>query len=104
MGFIGSPFTWYKRKDSRVLLHERLDRGLCNSAFYSMFPYTRVSHLDFRLSDHCPLLIETNKLMCRPNRPCKACFRFEEVWTQFNECRVVVERGWALAHSHPNGD
>ena len=52
LGFGGSPFTWCNKRDGEALIHERLDRCTGNQDWKVLFPFFKVSHLDFGRSDH----------------------------------------------------
>ncbi|KAL4340767.1 hypothetical protein GQ457_08G017640 [Hibiscus cannabinus] len=54
MGFNGPNFTW-----KRGTLSQRLDKCICNSAWYGSFPSFEVFHLSKLGSDHHPILLDT---------------------------------------------
>ena len=56
MKFSGPRLTW-----SRGLVHERLDRFLCNE-WYDTFPNTNVLHLANIKFDHRPILLIANEI------------------------------------------
>jgi hypothetical protein len=54
LGFSGVLFTW---KRGRV--RERLNRVVPNGALLVMHPRALVQHLDYIMSDHLPILLDT---------------------------------------------
>lgn len=60
-----------------------------------MFPLAVVFHLNYNISDHCPILIDVVGSRHEQRRKRKHTFRFEEVWTQFDDCQQVISMGWS---------
>lgn len=58
MGFSGPIFTWSNKRGGTSTILERLDRGLFNDQWKSMFQHFTIRHLDFWGSDHRPLLLD----------------------------------------------
>lgn len=59
LGYTGRWYTW-ERGNFRVNnIKERLDRGVANRAWSEIFPSYSLSHIDNTISDHCPLLLNT---------------------------------------------
>ncbi|KAK3211112.1 hypothetical protein Dsin_015818 [Dipteronia sinensis] len=58
MGFQGPKYTWSNKREGTGLIMERLDRGMCNEEWRTLFPFFSVRHLDFWGSDHRPILLE----------------------------------------------
>ena len=56
MGFVGSPFTWYKHYVDYTAW-ERLDRAVVTNDWFSMFLGTTIHHLKVNTSDHKALWI-----------------------------------------------
>ena len=56
LGFMGPMFTWHKHFENYTVW-ERLDRAVATNDWFSMFPNTKVYHLDAITSDHKALLI-----------------------------------------------
>lgn len=79
MGYFKKPYTWIKKREDVVVVKERLDSCVCSSQFYQIFPLSRVKHLDFTSSDHCPLEIVVRKSYTNQRKPQERRFRFEEV-------------------------
>ncbi|KAA3483894.1 reverse transcriptase [Gossypium australe] len=61
VGYSGNWFNWEKRNLPKTNIRECLDRGVANVNYMSMFPEATIQHLVHSTSDHCPLLITTNK-------------------------------------------
>lgn len=58
LGFHGSPFTWSNNRHGLANIRERLNRGLANCQWRSLFPRVMITHLTRSASDHSPLLID----------------------------------------------
>ncbi|KAL4290587.1 hypothetical protein GQ457_14G001500 [Hibiscus cannabinus] len=72
MGFVGPVFTW-----GRGGLFQRLDRCLCNHAWYEWALNSTVTHLPKLGSDHRPLLVSFDECLgTRGERP----FRWLAAW------------------------
>ena len=56
LGFVGSMFMWRKHFDNYTVW-ERLNRGVATNDWFSIYPDTKVYHLDVTISDHKPLWI-----------------------------------------------
>ncbi|KAA3488219.1 reverse transcriptase [Gossypium australe] len=58
-GYSGVWFTWERGNFVETNIKERLDRGVANEKWKSLFPIGSIHHLPQSLSDHCPLLLNT---------------------------------------------
>ncbi|KAL4368982.1 hypothetical protein GQ457_05G017200 [Hibiscus cannabinus] len=77
MGFFGPKFTWH-----RGSLFQRLDRCLCNIAWYDTFPDSEVKHLLRLGSDHRPTMLDTvGNTDAKGERP----FRYIAAWNDHPE-------------------
>ena len=92
LGFMGLRFTWCNSRfgEQRTLI--RLDRMVGNEAWALMFPEAKVHHVSMSASNHCLLALSLNKDHYPRRR--KKCFFFEEMWTQVEECKEIVELAW----------
>ncbi|KAL4341260.1 hypothetical protein GQ457_08G016750 [Hibiscus cannabinus] len=87
MGFNGPKFTW-----KRGTLSQRLDRFLCNSAWYDSFPSSEVFHLIKLGSDHRPILLDTGSCNIRSGfRP----FRYIAAWNEHPGFNVFLKEVWS---------
>ncbi|XP_022774056.1 uncharacterized protein LOC111316331 [Durio zibethinus] len=89
---VGSNFTWTRTEDGGKIL-ERLDRGLCDTHFLTLFPSLLERHLMSTTSDHLPLLFslrESNMGNWRSNRT----FGFENMWVGRAECEEIINMEW----------
>ncbi|KAL4311976.1 hypothetical protein GQ457_01G025270 [Hibiscus cannabinus] len=87
MGFSGPEFTW-----NRGDLYQRLDRFICNSTWYSIFPASEVHHLQRIGSDHCPILLDTgNSNRMSTMRP----YRFLAAWNDHPSFNELLESSWS---------
>ena len=55
LGFHGPSFTWTNKSPCwQTIIKERLDRGLGNAEWATLFPSAEIHHLPRVKSDHCP--------------------------------------------------
>ena len=57
LAYCGNKFTWCNRHEEGHTMWERLDRAVGTAKWLSMFPATKVVHLECGTSDHKPILI-----------------------------------------------
>ncbi|KAK3187994.1 hypothetical protein Dsin_027555 [Dipteronia sinensis] len=97
MGFQGPKYTWSNKREGPGLIMERLDRGMCNEEWRTLFQFFSVRHLDFWGLDHMPILLEFSDSW-DPGNGCgfrKARrFFFEECWGDDKECQEIVASVW----------
>ena len=86
LGFVGPMFTWHKHFENYTVW-ERLDRVVATNDRFSMFPNTKVYHLDAITSDHKALLIRLEGMECNQQKP----FRFEQMWMAEQRCGATIE-------------
>ncbi|KAA3468467.1 Exo_endo_phos domain-containing protein [Gossypium australe] len=60
VGYSEAWFTWEKGNLPETNIRERLDRGVANEKWFTLFPMGSVQHLPHSFSDHCPLLVHTD--------------------------------------------
>ncbi|KAG8482942.1 hypothetical protein CXB51_021881 [Gossypium anomalum] len=60
LGYSGPWFTLERGNLLETNIKERLDRGVTNDKWMSLFPNGRICHLPHSFSDHCPLLLNTD--------------------------------------------
>ncbi|TXG72736.1 hypothetical protein EZV62_001315 [Acer yangbiense] len=97
LGFIGSPFTWWNKRDGINAIFEILDHGLGTSSWCNLFPSNSVCHLSYWGSDHRPLLIEFGSLSQtrHSNGPSRSRrFHMEEMWIKFQDCEDIISSSW----------
>ncbi|KAL8166189.1 hypothetical protein V2J09_007688 [Rumex salicifolius] len=75
--FQGAKFTWIRGISSNALVSKRLDWVLINLRGRAAWPDAMVSHLAKFASDHCPLLLRTNRSLGfnLHRRPFRTIFR-----------------------------
>lgn len=64
VGYSGVWFTWDRGISPETNIRERLDREVANDKWKLLFPAGIIKHLTPPMSDHCPILVNTN---CRDN-------------------------------------
>lgn len=57
LGFEGSKYTWCNGHHGRYTVWERLDRAMGTMDWLSMFPATKVVHLESGTFDHKHIMI-----------------------------------------------
>lgn len=74
---LGHQFTWERGCGGDNMVEERLDRALVSAQWLALFPNARLNTLVAPISDHEPILLETEvqtpALRYKP-------FRFENKW------------------------
>lgn len=92
LGFKGNPFTWDNKRVDSANIRERLDRGVTNPLWRVMFPNASVLHTPALVSDHLPLIINTEGQGPVSSRP----FKFQAMWLREPGCLFTVARAWEL--------
>lgn len=98
VGYNGRWFTWERGRFLSSNLRERLDRGVANPAWLSLFPNFSLEHLNHSFSDHCPLLLNTMGRVLHKISRSSSPFRFEAKWCLDDAFEEVVKRGWKDYH------
>lgn len=93
MGFQGSKYTWLNKcfKNKGALILERLDHIFANNDWLLNYPNAQVIHLPRTHSDHCPLLLQLDRVGPTNNT---TLFHFEIMWTSHLEFPNLVKRVW----------
>lgn len=91
LGFNGNPFTWNNKRTGLRNIQQRIDRGVANSDWLTLFPHASITHLPIISSDHAPLLLNTSTDNHNP-KP----FRFEDMWLDDKACFDIVHQGWNI--------
>ncbi|KAJ8425866.1 hypothetical protein Cgig2_028211 [Carnegiea gigantea] len=59
LGFSGHEYTWWNGRQDDGSVEERLDRFCANTDWSLIFLEAQVTHVDFEMSDHMPILLRT---------------------------------------------
>lgn len=102
MGFNGNSFTWCNRWPNGRMVFERLDRVFCNSAWFSLFPNSKIDNLGYRTSDHRPVQSLVARAPAGQITRTNWILRFEEVWMEDSSCEEVVGDDWSRAQCDGN--
>ncbi|KAA3462270.1 reverse transcriptase [Gossypium australe] len=94
VGYSGRWFTWERGNLPKMNIRERLDRGVANARWVSMFPEVKVQHLVHSFSDHCHLLINTS---IEGGRLKNKTFKFEAWWSLEESFLNEVNRIWKMS-------
>ena len=86
----GFQFTWNKTPAGSMGLLKKLDRVMTNLKFVSDYPLAHAIFKPYRISDHCPavLNIPLSKMRWRPS------FRFANFITEKEEFLPMVKKVW----------
>ncbi|KAM1498581.1 hypothetical protein ACFX10_021399 [Malus domestica] len=89
LGFNGPKFTWRGKRNGQ-LVEARLDRGLVNESWQTLWPNSRVTNGTTLGSDHSQVIVQ-----CEPRiGKRKRIFRFEAHWANDTDCKEIVKNAW----------
>ncbi|KAA3477739.1 reverse transcriptase [Gossypium australe] len=94
LGFSEQWYTWERGRLVSNNIREQLDRGVVNTRWWELFPNFEVCHLQHSFSDHCPLVVNTNRNGVRGNNGQKWRFRFNADWLLNPRCEEQVKKIW----------
>lgn len=105
LGYSGNPFIWGRKNKTDGFIVERLDRFLATSSFIEKLKNIALSHTNKHNSDRNGLLVDLNQnINKKPRKGFMKSIRFEESWTKFEECRLIISRCWKeMPISRPEG-
>ena len=86
----GGLYTWSNKQQNPTL--EKLDRVLMSSSWERQFPLTFVRKLVKEISDHSPLILNTDDFL--PNPGHQRDFRFDLNWLKNPEFITLVAKVW----------
>ena len=92
LGYNGPKFTWSNCQEGEALVQERLDRGVANSAWKSLFPEAEINIDVTTCSDHAPVYLSLIRHHRHPRH--RPHFFFEASWTGERGYREVIETAW----------
>jgi hypothetical protein len=92
LGFCGPRYTWSNCREDEAFIKERLDRGVANLEWRSLFPEAVVLVEAVISSDHAPLFLTIQRQPRRKSRPKQ--FRYKADWTLDKECKEVIRTTW----------
>ncbi|XP_074290753.1 uncharacterized protein LOC141617455 [Silene latifolia] len=102
--FKGPRFTWCNNRESQHRIYERLDKGFASSVWLSLFPNTFIKHLPIQISDHAPIILDTNMILNTK----KKVYRLETWCFDHAECSefglVTKKDEWGLKWSEFDQD
>jgi len=68
LGYSRYDFTWCNYQENGTVVEERLCRFYADSEWSLLFPYAYVSHVDFDMSDHLPILLKCKSVSRTPQK------------------------------------
>lgn len=77
-------YTWFRGNAK-----SKLDRVFVHIDWLSQFPHLSSSILNRRISDHCPIIVNSQKTNWGP-KP----FRFQDAWFTHKGCMEVIAQSW----------
>ena len=87
----GGPFTWRGGHNNQCMSH--LDRFLVTADWESQFSNVIQSTLLRLVSDHCPVLLDSDGIKSGP-----LPFRFENIWLKFEGFKDPLRGWWQSLH------
>ncbi|KAJ8425198.1 hypothetical protein Cgig2_004320 [Carnegiea gigantea] len=96
----GYDFTWCIFQENGIVVEERLDHFCTDIKWSLIFPNAMVSHVDFDMSDHLPILLKCT-LCSNEKEARKRRFMFENMWLTDPSCQDTVSAAWTSVLS-PN--
>ncbi|XP_074270959.1 uncharacterized protein LOC141594872 [Silene latifolia] len=87
--FKGPRFTWCNNRDNPHRIYERLDKGFASNDCLSLFPNTFIKHMPIKISDHAPIILDTNMILHTK----KKTYRLEAWCFDYAECSVLRVKG-----------
>ncbi|XP_074265842.1 uncharacterized protein LOC141588291 [Silene latifolia] len=88
--FKGSRFTWCNNRENPHRTYEILDKGFASNDWLSLFPNTFIKHLPIQISDHAPIILETNMILNTK----KKIYKLETWCFDHAECSGLVKESW----------
>lgn len=90
VGSLGQCFTWCNGRSGFHQIRERLDKGLANGDWMTLFPHAVIRILPRYASDHAPIILNTCGAMDAGPKP----FLFKSCWTREESSKGVVAWAW----------
>ncbi|XP_057418470.1 uncharacterized protein LOC130712668 [Lotus japonicus] len=92
LGLVGGRYTWFRKRNNRIILSKKLDRGLGDVDWRMAFPEATIEILHRLHSDHCPLLVHcgNSSVVGEGTR----LFRFMAAWADHPGYQQVVQGAW----------
>lgn len=89
LGFLGPKYTWNNNRQGMRNIRERLDRGIANHLWTTLFPNATFQHLPILTSDHAPILLDA--LGSGKNYH---SFKFEKIWIRDSTSELIIQKAW----------
>ncbi|XP_026417077.1 uncharacterized protein LOC113312548 [Papaver somniferum] len=90
MGYSGSHHTWSDGINGKGYKRASIDMALQNSNWLREYPDSKVIHLSFLGSDHCPILLITESDSCGPRN----AWKFYKCWLRDPKCSELIYDVW----------
>ncbi|XP_056695114.1 uncharacterized protein [Spinacia oleracea] len=69
--FHGLNYTWSNNRGENDCIYERLDRGYAREGWHNLYPEANIINLPILVSDHSPIILDTNSERRKKKRLCK---------------------------------
>jgi len=93
IGYVGDVFTWQRER-----IRERLDRGVANIQWNTLFPEAQLTNGEMVKSDHRPLIVDTDGSRVQVTHK-EGPRRFEARWLKEETVEEIIQAAWARAVS-----
>ena len=80
LSFTGNWYTWEKGNNVVNNIKERIDKIVASRRWCELYPNFIVKHAPRIVSDHCPIIIDTEWRVRKTTQNAIRKFRFEAMW------------------------
>jgi hypothetical protein len=95
-GFLGPKYTWSNCQEGSALIREKLERGVANIAWRSIYPDAEVAVQATTASNHAPILVSLLRQYGHQRR--KPHFFYEAFWAGERGYSEVINDAWKTDH------
>lgn len=92
LGFKGPRWTYDNKQEGLDNVKARLDRGVADPEWNSLFPEATVEHICTSRSDHLLLLLRFGRR--KEWRPVRNSFRYEYMWERMESLTDAIVKSW----------
>jgi hypothetical protein len=92
LGYSGPNWTYDNKQQGEDNVKARIDRGVADLRWSSLFPEASVEHICSSRSDHLSLLLRFGQR--KEWRPVRKGFRYEYMWERMGSLTDAIVRSW----------